>query len=420
MKKSLLVLAVAALMVTGCNKTVKVSDSSQESIIASEVDDSSSEETTLGKVTNLQYNNGVISFTGVSGATDYLLIIKLGNVVKHQKGYATTSIDISSLELEGGHYNASVTARKGNLTSEPATLEFKVLHVDRDLILEAEDGLLDMDRNYSADPDAHGGAYGLAFNDCGQGMYFRYFAFEAGARNITVRYSTGSPNSYMTLFANSISYKVDYTENTGWFGDSKTSAEVVVENVTLLKGWNELYLIKNGSSTDNPAYGGWAQVDYIKVAGTGKTFDLDEVDMSANRYQLEAEMAHWHYADENQRPVDTVKNWSVDTFSLGFGLGEINAVGDGAKFSIYIRDDGNYLIRPAIGQSASVNINLSIDNGADETVAFNPGSSWDHPALVGGVEKTLSKGMHTIDFKRTEGNAQWFTFDYLVIEKVVA
>ena len=430
MKKALPICLLAMFAIGACTTSGREGSSTGSNPIGSEVtsgdtsstsssSSSSSEEpplTSLASPTNLQVADGVLTFSAVENAIDYMVTVKQSETIKYQKSTANTTMDFNPIGLYGGHYTVFVYARNGGLESEPASLEFKMLHVDNDERLEAELALLDRDRNWSDDSNASNGAYGLAFDDCGQGMYFRYFAFEAGQRDVTVAYATGSPNSYMTLFANGQNYKVTYSENTGWFGDNHQTAEVKIEDVQIVAGWNELYLIKNGTNSDNPSYGGWAQVDYITIEGTKKSFDLDNFDMVSSSYKLEAEMAHWHYANSGQRPV----NWSDQgTFSLGFGLGEMNAEGDGCRFMIDIKDAGTYAIRPCLGGNGdgSKTLSVSIDYGDEVVRAFGAPSSWNVPVLADNdiYRVELTAGLHNIDLIR---NGNWFTLDYLILERI--
>jgi hypothetical protein len=426
MKKTLLPLCLLAVFALGACTSKGARSGTSSDPIGSEVtsDDtstssssSSSSEgpiTSLDAPTNVQVTNGVLTFSAVENAIDYVVKVTQGETVFYQKSTVALTVDFNNLGLYGGHYVVSVVARNGSIESEPASAEFKMLHVDTDARLEAELALLDRDRNWSDDEQASNGAYGLAFDDCGQGMYFRYYAFEAGNRDVTVTYSTGMAGSYMTLFANGQSFKVTYSENTGWFGDGHKTADVKIADVPMVAGWNELYLIKNGTNSDNPQWGGYAQVDYITIEGTNKSFDLDEFDMFSHSYKMEAEMAHWHWENSSQRPV----NWGGN-FSLGFGLGEMNAPGDGCSFMIDVKEAGTYAIRPCIGGNGdgSKTLSVSIDYGEEVVKSFGAISAWNAPVLADDdvYRVELTAGLHNIDLIR---NGNWFTLDYLLLERI--
>ena len=365
----------------------------------------------LEKPTNLSFDDGVLSFDAVEHALNYkITIAKSSDEVVFETLSTSTSVTIG--ELDFGTYVASVIAKNGTIESEAAYLSFEIddgLYYDDDLIIEAETSLLNPN-HLSYDSHAHNGAYALGFDDCGQGMYFRYYAFEGGNRDVTVTYSTGMANSYHTLFANGNSYKVNYSQNTGWLGDSHKTADVTIEDVVFVQGWNELYLIKNGTNSDNPEYGGYAQVDYITIEGTKNRFDLSLFDMSIDTYNLEGEAAKWHWKNTAQRPT----NWG-GKFSLGYGLGEMNNDNDGVTFSFYIAESGKYALRPVLGGNKSLNI--KIDTGDITMYNFGEYTQWDDPVISDDdiCQIELEAGSHTIDITRYDN---WFTFDKLVIERI--
>lgn len=358
--------------------------------------------------TNIAYANGTLTFSAVTNATSYDVVIKKGATSVHTSNITETALDVAALGLEPGKYTVSVTAKCANITSETATAEINVLVIDGDVILEAEDALLNP-KHYSADPLAHGGAYGLAFNDCGQGMYYRYYAYEAGEKNVDVVYATGSAGSFMNFYLNGTKTKVLFSEYTNWFGDAHTTATATV-TLTFAQGWNEFYLIKDDGN------GGWAQIDYIKVHGSGKGFDSTAFDLSSNSYKLEAECAAWHWADGNQRPA----GWG-DGCSLGYALGEINAVGDGVKFTFKVAETGTYKLQVAYGSGVDgIKFNISVNDEAAVLREHDRTGSHNVFVLDEGIEVELTAGQTvTVDIGRAE-NSQWLTFDYLLVTKVEA
>ena len=344
-------------------------------------------------------NTGVLAWNAVTDALAYVVSVDSKNFT-----VTSPSIDLTD-KVEAGAYTVEVFAKHNAVMSTAATKDIEVLYKDVDLKLEAEYGCLDRDRNWSNDSHASNGSYGLDFNDCGQGMYFRYYAFEAGARDVTIAYSTGMPTALMSIFVNGTCFAdASFTENTGWFGGSHKTADAVVNDVPLAQGWNEIYLIKNNSS------GSYVQVDYIIIAGTNNMYKLSEYNMESTIYNLEAEAAHWHYDNANQRPI----NWG-GSFSMGYGLGEINAENDGAKFDFDIAESGTYAIRPVMGGNKSLRV--SVDNATAVTKDFGAYSEWNNPVMAANdvMQVALSAGHHTIDIIR---NGAWFTFDKLVLEKV--
>lgn len=285
--------------------------------------------------------------------------------------------------------------------------------VDVDVLLEAEDAVLNP-AHISIDENAHGGKYALGFDNCGQGMYFRYFAYEDGEKEVDVAYATNCDYAYMTMFVNGgTGIKVTFSEKTGWFGDSHQTAVATV-NANFTKGWNEIYLIKNGTEAED--WGQYAQIDYIKIKGSGKDFTGQEFDRTVNSFKLEAEMAAWHYANAGTRPI----RWDNNGISLNFGLGEMNAVGDGVKFVVKAAYTGTYKVRLAYGADSNtrdisvyindelVNENKPLENGTERWNDIKPDNS--------GITLPMEKGeTYTIDFQR--GNS-WFVADYLLLELV--
>ena len=283
--------------------------------------------------------------------------------------------------------------------------------VDVDVLLEAEDAVLNPN-HISIDESAHGGKYALDFNDCGQGMYFRYYAYEAGERKVDVAYATGMDYSYMTMFVNGQNgVRVDFSEVNGWFGDAKIMSIATV-TINVEQGWNEIYLIKNGTDADN--YGGYAQIDYIKVKGTGKDYTGQTFDRTVYSYKFEAETAEWHWTNTSQRPIGFGGN-----FSLGYGLGEMNAAGDGVKFTFVAKSTGTYKVRLAYGQSGDVQVNVFINGElVNENAPLSNGTAgWDDVKLDNsGITIDLVEGeTYTIDFQQA---GLWYVPDYLVLELV--
>lgn len=285
--------------------------------------------------------------------------------------------------------------------------------VDVDVLLEAEDAVLNAN-HVSVDKRAHGGKYALAFNDCGQGMYYRYYAYEAGTRSVDVAYATGSASAYMTMFVNGgEGVKVEFTEQTGWFGDNGGVTATATVNITVAKGWNEIYLIKNGTKDDN--YGGYAQIDYIKIKGTQNDYTGQTFDRTIESYKLECETAEWHWTKASTRP----SAWNA--FSMGYGLGNMDADGDGVKFTFTAQSTGTYKVRLAYGCANNQNVNVEVwinEVLVNEGNALSNGSTgWDNVQLDNsGITVELVEGYtYTIDFRRS---GQWLTPDYLLLELV--
>ncbi len=373
--------------------------------------------TALDTPTGFAYTDGKITFGAVKFATSYSVEISKGQTVVKSDSITAAEYDITALNLAAGKYEISVVAAYKAVKSEKATFEFNVLAVDTDVLLEAEDAVLNKN-HISVDGVAHGGAYALGIDDCGQGLYFRYYAYEAAEKTVEVIYSTANAGSFMKFYVNG-AYRKDvvFSENTGWFGDSKTSATASVK-LNFAQGWNEIYLVKIGTAADTPAYGGNAQIDYIKIIGSGKAYDTAEFNMRSNSYKLEAECAQWHWADASMRPT----NWEGNVnLSMGYALGEINAVGDGVKFNFKVAESGTYKIQLAFGGGAEadgIKIDVSVNGAADILRTVTGTGSHDSFKLDDGFTAEFTAGEWlSVDFKRAEGS-NWFTVDYVLITRV--
>lgn len=366
--------------------------------------------TSLATPSGFAYADGKITFGAVKFATSYDIEILKGQAVIKTGNTAVAEYDITALNLAAGEYTFTAVANYKAVRSEKATFAFSVLAVDGDVLLEAEDAALN--RNHiSYDGVAHGGAYALAIDDCGQGLYFRYYAYEAAEKAVEVRYSTANAGSFMKFYVNGAYQKdVVFSENTGWFGDSKTSATASV-TLNFTQGWNEIYLVKIGTDADTPAYGGNAQIDYIKIIGSGKQYDLSGFDLSGNSYKLEAECAQWHWAD-NRRPAF----WG-DKFSLGYGLGDMKT-GDWFKVSFNVAESGTYKIQLGFGGPAEGRqFNVSVNGGSETVRTYTGAGDWDNVILDGGFTAELTAGeLQTIEFKKV--NDDWINIDYVLITRV--
>ena len=366
----------------------------------------------LAAPTNLKYEDGIFAFDAVENAKRYEVTAKLGEDVVLNETIEETSLSL--YQLAKGTYEVNVVAKAGTLVSDAASLEVNQIYFkDVDQLLEAEN-FVSNKNHISIDADAHGGAYTLGFDDCGQGLYFSYYAFEAGERDITVRYSTGAVGSYMNMYINEDEdhpIMVLFDENTGWFGDTKESADKTVK-ATLKEGWNDIYLFKNGTSEDYPEYGGYAQIDYIIVGGTQKIFDstTHSVPMK-EEYRYEAEQARWHWANEYQRP-----NMSDPWPSHGY-LGEENAYGDGVAFDISVPVAGTYLLKFASAAGTEGRYYDVTVNEDKYNVFVKTGPNWNIVAEDDGFLVHLNEGANLIDFSRGS-NGNWACIDYLVVKYI--
>ncbi len=375
----------------------------------------------LAAPANLAFASHTLTFGAVQYAEAYTVTLTRGDQVAYTEEIAGTSLDLAGKGLVG-EYTASVSAKLRTLSSAPATVAVDMPYVDTDVLLEAEDAIIASEtRHLSIDMEyAHGGAYAQMIDNSGEGLYFRYFAFEEGEREVDVEYGTHYAGSYMNLYCNSVfAAKVEYPEWTDWIGDFGITATTTV-TVNFQKGWNELYLIKDGTRDDELSYGGWAQIDYIVIRGTGKEYDPADVDMTATTYKLEAEVCEWHWQVTSRRPA----KWGAP-FSLGHGLGSMDAEGDGVKFRVKVTESGTYKVQLAAGGPADLEevlINVRVNEGGPETKSFKLGKGYNDIALDEGFTVTLTAGVwSSIDFMRLSPDTHpnmWFTPDYLLLTKL--
>lgn len=367
--------------------------------------------TSLDAPASLAYGNDAVTFTAAQYATSYVVTLKQNDEVIKTEEITTTTYDVGGLAY--GDYTVEIVAKRTNpdLVSQAATLNFTKAFLDKDVLLEAENAILNS-AHYSGDADAYGGAYALGFDNRGQGMYYRYFAYFEGEREVDIAYATGVAGSYMNAYINgAFAAKAEFNENTGWFGDSKTFATTTIK-VTFNVGWNELYLIKDGiGDADN--WGGWAQIDYIVIKGTQAKINLDDYDTSANTYKLEAECSQFKY-QASTVPIQ----WKDSGISMNYGLGEINTDGDGAKFTYAVKDDGVYKVELGYGGQGEFTVKVII-NGEESIVTLNTSNGWND--IKPG---TLSEGLtlkggetFTIEIYR---NGQWIVMDYLLLTTLPA
>lgn len=366
--------------------------------------------TSLTKPSDFAYADGKITFGAVKFATSYDVEILSGQTSIRKDTATSAEYDITALNLAAGKYNITVVANYKSIKSEKAVYEFNVLAVDGDVLIEAEDAVLNT-QHISYDGVAHGGAYVLGIDDCGQGLYFRYYAYEAAEKTVEVSYATAQENPFMKFYVNGTYQKdIVFGENTDWFGEGKTMA---IASVTLnfAQGWNEIYLVKDGTASDNPAYGGNVQIDYIKILGSGKKFDSTQFDKQSTSYKLEAEFAQWHWAD-NKRPA----NWG-NNFSLGYGLGDMKT-GDWFKFRFKVAESGTYKIQLGFGgEAAAREFNVSVNGGEEISRSYTGSGQWDNVILDDGFTVELTAGeWQTIEFVKAEDN--WINIDYMLITKV--
>ena len=370
------------------------------------------------EVANLAFADNTLTFDAAEGISEYHVVL-----VKDEEQLLSQVITGTSLEIpaaiHGENIIAAVYAKNGFFESvEGSTLTINPgVITDKDVKLEAELATIG-EKHYSVDADASGGAYALGFDNCGEGMYFRYYAYEAGEREVEVCYATGAANSKMEFRVNSEDpVTVVFPENTGWFGDTKTTAKVSA-TINLQLGWNHIYLIKNGTDQDNPQYGGWVQVDYITIKGTGKSFDVSELnDLVCSSYKLEAESGNYSIIYARAPAMDS-------NFSIAY-LGDQDEEGNGVTYKFYVDVAGEYKVQFYCGGEGSRKVSMSVNGNAikdegQDYYTVTTGNGWNVVAADPGFKVQLNQGWNTIRLARlsNEAGGGWICIDYCMVTLV--
>ena len=259
---------------------------------------------------------------------------------------------------------------------------------------------------------AHGGAYVGSLDNAGQGVEFTYYAYESGTRNIDVYYTTGSVGSYHGIYVNGVyQSRFTYSTNTGWGSATAYNPASTSASVTLVKGWNTISVIKCGTASDSPSYGGWAELDYFVLHGLGQTYDPSTYSDPIS-YKYEAEEGYIH--------TDSVAPATSANASLGYIASGINVAGQGVDFNITI-PAGTYQVKLSTGTTAAAvaTINTDENTALNAKIALGTTTGWTDMALnANSVNVTFaSSGAHTLKVTR-ESDSDWFTMDYVLLTPV--
>lgn len=326
MKKSILILGVIGLMsITACqDDTVKI--------------------TSLDKVTNITYSDGIITFNEVANAEGYNISFTHLEEVIYEDQIEDTIIDVSSIGLEGT-ITFEVSAYYQDIESEVATYSFDVLTEFGDVTFEAENYLYNFgtgkeQSNFRNNPQASNGAYVGGIDDAGQGVYINYLSPKAGTFKFDCYYTTDQEPAQNEVWING-EYQTTFhfTEKTGWGGATYEPAKAEVE-ITLVEGWNTISIFKNGDASNN--YGSFTELDYFVLHGDKSTYNVDNLIKYGDHpttYILEAEMG-------SPRKDGTVKNPAIvnDAYSNKFCLGGIEKCFDGVEWHFNSETKAKYTI----------------------------------------------------------------------------
>ena len=376
----------------------------------------------LEKPQNLRYDNQVVYFDKVNDAMKYRLEIVHDEQTLFVKDITITQYDIETLNLIGDN-TAYVTAFNTSKKSEKAQLDFTITGVDADTIYEGEHGLLSYgdtnNSNYRNNPLAHNGAYAGGIDDCGAGLHFDHYSYLEGERQLDIYYMTDNPNSVHLIYVNGVKQaKAIYEERTGWGGVDKFSPRKTSVKINLSVGWNSIELVKYGLASDVPEYGGFAEIDYIVIKGSGEQFVIDK-DKGIPTFKLEAEMA-------------TAIKWSGSAWTImnpakyyegasnKYMLGNIDIEGEGLEYHVNVPKKGYYKVKMAYAQDNDDETfaTISTSEAPRLKVKLNlpTKTGWGTPTLSewsGNIE--LAQDGNYITIKKV-GSTGPFEIDYILLE----
>lgn len=338
-----------------------------------------------------------------------------------QYGFTPTTLASAVSLTSGSAYNFPETMNyfvfsvAGDTTINQIVFNYScsLRTAEGDSLIEAENCTSNNTGNYKGNALAHGGAYVGSLNDAGQGVRLTYYAYEAGTRPIDVYYTTGSVGSYHGIYVNgTYQSRFTYSTNTGWGSTSAYNAAKASASVTLTSGWNTIDVIKCGTSSDSPSYGGWAELDYFVLHGLGHTYDPSTY-TAPTSYRFEAEQGYIHSA--STAPATS------SNASLGYIASRINATGQGVDFSINV-PSGNYQLKVSTGTTSSSSVatfNTDENASLNAKIALTPTSGWTDMALnAASVNISFAaSGAHTLKLTR-ESDSDWFTVDYVLLTPI--
>lgn len=445
-KKILKTMFVSSLMLlTACNLNFGTSNNSGEG--TSNTITSSSVKATLPAVTNIKFEDGILSFDAVIGAEGYNIKFTQNGELLYEDKIQDTAIDTESLGFEG-EIDFEVNAYKGTEVGEVSKFSFVALSVFDDIIFEAEDYLANYGTgkaqcNYRNNAAAHNGAYVGGIDDAGQGVYINYLCPVAGTFTFECWYTTDMPVAHDDVWVNGeFQARYDFTEKTGWGGATYEAAKAEVE-ITLKKGWNTIAVYKNGNSSDN--WGSFVELDYFVLKGDGSKYnssDLKEFGEHPNWYRLEAEMGSPRRKNnasgtyECKNPAIVEKNGKK--FSNGFILGNIESNYDGVEWQFHSVVKGKYEVKiayasgqfdgskPAAPSFVTTQTEVGLTKNVDfldydiKTMNNLPYSNWDDIVVAEQtVEIELEQGKNFIYCLLLDKvNSGFFQIDYIDIRLV--
>lgn len=352
------------------------------------------------------------AITGVNS-----VLVTFSGVLTLQYGFTPTALG-TAVSLTGGtpytlpetmNYFVFAATSEVTITKIVFSYSCALRTAEGDSLIEAENCTANLPGNYKGNSLAHGGAYVGSLDSAGQGVEFTYYAYEAGTRNIDVYYTTGSVGSYHGIYVNgAYQSRFTYSTNTGWGSATAYNAALTSASVTLTKGWNTIDVIKCGTASDSPSYGGWAELDYFILHGLGNTYDPSAFSAQPS-FRYEAEEGYIH--------TDSTAPATSANASLGYIASGINAAGEGVDFSIRI-PAGTYQIKLSTGTTANAVATINTDENLalGAKIALGKTTGWTDVALNANSVNVAfaSSGAHTLKITR-ESDSDWFTMDYVLL-----
>ena len=328
-------IALSSFLLCGCNGAKKGENKEG---------DGGKAKVKLPNIEGISYEDGVLSFNAVEGATKYEYTFTHKGELVYKDTLDVTSLDVESLGLEG-NINLSVVAKSDNGESDPATYTFTVLSTFDVVVFEAENYLYNFgtgkaNSNFRNNPQASNGAYVGGLDDAGHGIYINYLCPFEGDFKFESTYcyqrTSAITEAHHDVWVNgAFQTKFIYTVETGWGGATFTP-EVAETTIHLKKGWNTISIMKNGDSSDN--WGDYAEIDLVKLYGNNEKYNIDDLDEYGERpekFRLEAEMGSPRRKFPNglyQCKNPCIKEHDDKKFSNGFLMGNIENKYDGVEW----------------------------------------------------------------------------------------
>ena len=333
-----------------------------------------------------------------------------------EKGETATLINTYGEEVDN---YTSVLAGTYNATYDNENLRLTTREVD--VVLEAEDGVYDRrTQGYNGSPctkafanDEASGKFGACdMNNCGMGISLMHYSYFAGTYDVQIAYWTGTAGSKSLVSVNGVPQTTAYYNEANGWANNDAYPNITTVSLTFNQGWNSIALSKDGKKDDNPQYGGFVMLDYVKVLGKNTEFDPTEFNVLNPSFKVEAE----HAAFETGGKLPQANT----NASGGYFVGDYDVVGRYVTFNFYAPLDGQYDIQMGYakwGNSPSVDVALN-DEKVDTIVFDNyANEAWNNFNLNGYKTRVnlSSTELNSVKFTLTNSGV---CFDYILLTYV--